>query len=76
MPRMSKRQYPYDGYGHGTHTMGTLAGAGGIGVAPGAKWIAARIFDSQGSAYDSLDSRRLSVDAWRRAVIPLKRRMC
>jgi subtilisin family serine protease len=46
-------QYPYDGYGHGTHTMGTLAGTGGIGVAPGARWIAARIFDSQGYAYDS-----------------------
>jgi subtilisin family serine protease len=30
--------YPYDGYGHGTHTMGTLVGSGGIGVAPGAKW--------------------------------------
>jgi hypothetical protein len=46
-------QYPYDGYGHGTHTMGTLAGADGIGVAPGAQWIAARIFDTNGSAYDS-----------------------
>jgi len=45
--------YPYDGYGHGTHTMGTLAGAGGIGVAPGVKWIAARVFDSQGFAFDS-----------------------
>ncbi len=44
-------QYPYDGFGHGTHTMGTLAGQGGIGVAPGAQWIAARIFDSSGSAY-------------------------
>ncbi len=46
-------QYPYDGSSHGTHTMGTLVGTGGIGVAPGAKWIAARIFDSQGFAYDS-----------------------
>lgn len=46
-------QYPYDGYGHGTHTMGTLAGADGIGVAPGARWIAARIFDGNGFAYDS-----------------------
>ena len=33
--------------------MGTLAGSGGIGVAPGAQWIAARIFDSTGWAYDS-----------------------
>jgi uncharacterized repeat protein (TIGR01451 family) len=45
--------YPYDGFGHGTHTMGILVGAGGIGVAPGAKWIAARIFDSDGFAYNS-----------------------
>jgi hypothetical protein len=45
--------YPYDGYGHGTHTLGTLAGADGLGVAPGAKWIAARIFDTNGYAYDS-----------------------
>ena len=29
------------------------SGAGGIGVAPGARWIAAKAFDSQGYAYDS-----------------------
>ncbi|CAL8080129.1 unnamed protein product [Orchesella dallaii] len=33
---------PSDGNGHGTHTMGILVGAGGIGVAPGAQWIACR----------------------------------
>ncbi|WP_436529171.1 S8 family serine peptidase [Actinoplanes sp. HUAS TT8] len=33
---------PCDNAGHGTHTMGTMAGAGGIGVAPGATWIAAK----------------------------------
>ena len=36
---------PSDGNGHGTHTMGTMVGDDGagnqIGVAPGAKWIAA-----------------------------------
>ncbi|WP_020577454.1 S8 family serine peptidase [Actinopolymorpha alba] len=36
---------PCDSYGHGTHTMGTMAGDGGsgnrIGVAPHVKWIAA-----------------------------------
>ncbi|MFG1628684.1 S8 family serine peptidase [Kribbella sp. NPDC049227] len=36
---------PCDGNGHGTHTMGTMAGDDGagnqIGVAPGVKWIAA-----------------------------------
>jgi subtilisin family serine protease len=33
---------PCDNVGHGTHTMGTMAGAGGTGVAPGARWIAAK----------------------------------
>jgi subtilisin family serine protease len=37
---------PYDDNDHGTHTMGTMVGDDGagnqIGVAPGAKWIAAR----------------------------------
>ena len=30
---------PNDEGGHGTHTMGTILGAGGIGVAPEAQWI-------------------------------------
>ncbi len=46
-------QYPYDGNGHGTHTLGTIVGSGGIGVAPGAQWIAARVLDSSGNGYDS-----------------------
>ncbi|SDK51665.1 S8 family serine peptidase [Streptomyces indicus] len=33
---------PCDNNGHGTHTMGTMAGANGYGVAPGATWIAAK----------------------------------
>lgn len=33
---------PYDNNGHGTHTMGTAVGSGGIGVAPGARWIACK----------------------------------
>ena len=48
---------PYDpnSQGHGTHTMGIMVGSntsgdppsghGAIGMAPGAKWIAAKIFD-------------------------------
>ncbi|MET9736182.1 S8 family serine peptidase [Streptomyces sp. NPDC006458] len=42
--RVCAPQTPCDGNGHGTHTMGTIVGDGGsgIGVAPGAKWIAAR----------------------------------
>jgi subtilisin family serine protease len=35
-------QEPTDTNGHGTHTMGTVLGQDGIGVAPGARWIACR----------------------------------
>ncbi len=45
--------YPVDGHGHGTHTMGTIAGGEGIGVAPGATWIAVRAFNSQGVGQES-----------------------
>lgn len=45
---------PRDGYGHGTAAMSVMVGgdAGGtfIGVAPGAQWIAARVFDDEGHA--------------------------
>jgi serine protease AprX len=45
---------PHDSDGHGTQTMGLVLGgdAGGspIGVAPGAQWIAAKIFDDSGQA--------------------------
>ncbi|CAG7727434.1 unnamed protein product [Allacma fusca] len=38
-----KAAVPSDSQGHGTHTMGTIAGnANGIGVAPGATWIACK----------------------------------
>jgi uncharacterized repeat protein (TIGR01451 family) len=44
---------PCDGYGHGTHTMGTMVGDDGgsnkIGMAPGAKWIGCRNMDSGGN---------------------------
>lgn len=38
------QRVPYDNNGHGTHTMGTIAGseASGVGVAPGSRWIAAK----------------------------------
>ena len=45
--------YPVDGNGHGTHTMGTMVGGEGIGVAPGARWLAVRAFDSSGTAQNS-----------------------
>lgn len=48
---------PNDSDGHGTHTMGTMVGqepdnSNQIGVAPGAKWIAARAF-WLGESHDS-----------------------
>jgi len=48
---------PADRNGHGTWTMGVLAGAsnGGtaIGVAPSAQWVAVKIFDDAGAATSS-----------------------
>jgi len=45
---------PYDATGHGTQVMGLIVGgdAGGtsIGMAPGATWIAAKIFNDAGQA--------------------------
>lgn len=44
---------PFDANGHGTSTMGVILGgsAGGtdIGVAPAARWIAAKVFDDAGA---------------------------
>jgi hypothetical protein len=45
--------YPVDGNGHGTHTLGTIVGGEGVGVAPGATWIAARAFDNRGLGLES-----------------------
>jgi subtilisin family serine protease len=49
---------PCDNNGHGTHTMGTMLGDDGagnqIGVAPGAKWIAAKGCESSSCSRTSL----------------------
>jgi uncharacterized repeat protein (TIGR01451 family) len=48
--------FPCDDFGHGTHTMGTMAGSDGganqIGVAPGAKWIGCRNMESGNGSPD------------------------
>lgn len=44
---------PIDPHGHGTHVAGTAVGRLGIGVAPGANWIAVAIADSHGLIRDS-----------------------
>ncbi|MEU3605544.1 S8 family serine peptidase [Streptomyces sp. NPDC035033] len=45
---------PCDNNGHGTHTMGTMVASGGIGVAPGATWIAAKGCESSACSDASL----------------------
>ncbi len=48
---------PYDNNGHGTHTTGTMVGGDlsgqSIGVAPGARWIAAKAWDDADNATES-----------------------
>ena len=49
---------PNDGNGHGTHVMGTIVGSeengsNKIGVAPGAEWIAVKVFNSFGQSNDA-----------------------
>jgi hypothetical protein len=39
---------PFDPRGHGTHVAGTAVGKYGIGVAPGAQWMAVRVLDENG----------------------------
>ncbi|HEY9393353.1 MAG TPA: S8 family serine peptidase, partial [Nocardioides sp.] len=45
---------PCDNNGHGTHTMGTMVGADGIGVAPGATWMAAKGCEARSCSDSSL----------------------
>ncbi len=49
---------PCDNAGHGTHTMGTIVGDDGgdnqIGVAPGARWIAAKGCEDYSCSYEAL----------------------
>jgi serine protease AprX len=53
----AQHSVPQDINGHGTQVMGLIAGGdssgSSIGVAPGARWIAARIFNDSGIATES-----------------------
>jgi bacillopeptidase F (M6 metalloprotease family)/subtilisin family serine protease len=53
----NQNSFPYDDHDHGTHTVGTVlgsdeSGTNQIGVAPGARWIAAKILNAAGSGTD------------------------
>jgi subtilisin family serine protease len=70
---------PYDDNGHGTHTMGTILGGDGlgpfsydIGVAPGAKFVACKVFDNQGSGYSSwIHSGFQKILEWKGEGVPI-----
>jgi bacillopeptidase F len=47
---INNKDVPYDDNGHGTHTTGTVLGGNGIGVAPGAHWIMAKVFPAMGGS--------------------------
>lgn len=49
----------YDDHGHGTHVTGTMVGSepdgsNQVGVAPGAQWIAVKVFNESGSTTDDV----------------------
>ncbi|MEV0592418.1 S8 family serine peptidase [Nonomuraea cavernae] len=52
--RVCPTSAPCDNNGHGTHVMGTMVGADGIGVAPGARWMAAKGCESTSCSDASL----------------------
>jgi len=41
---------PYDALGHGTQAMGVIVGGAALGVAPDARWIAAKLYNADGRA--------------------------
>lgn len=47
-------QTPTDTQGHGTHVAGTVAGSQGVGVAPGARLIIGRVFDTNGGTTEEV----------------------
>ena len=57
--------FPFDSGSHGTHTMGTILGKDGnhyIGMAPGAKWIAAAAIDYGDTVSNALATMQWTTD--------------
>lgn len=48
-----KNKEPLDTDGHGTNVQGIATATGGVGVAPGAKWISAKVFNWAGYSSDA-----------------------
>ncbi len=58
---------PYDESGHGTHTLGTIVGKNGIGIAPGATWFACM------NLYRNLGNPALYLDCLQFMLAPFPR---
>jgi bacillopeptidase F len=66
-PHLGIDTFPYDDVGHGTHTMGTICGGAPgdeIGVAPGARWIAAGAIDRPGAGVHGTVAHAISSFEW------------
>jgi subtilisin family serine protease len=50
---INESPWPYDDNGHGTHVAGSAVGREHLGVAPDARWIAAKVLASSGGGRDS-----------------------
>jgi subtilisin family serine protease len=65
--------HPTDAGGHGTHTLGTAVGRGGIGVAPGAQWMACvNLARNLGNPPVYLNCMEFMLAPWPQAGDPLK----
>jgi PKD repeat protein len=65
---VTETPFPFDDHGHGTHTLGTILGKDGehiVGMAWGAKWIAAGVIDRVGmdqTITDALATMQWTID--------------
>lgn len=63
---------PYDDHGHGTHAMGTTLGLDGIGVAPGATFVAVKVLNAAGKGSSSQTLNGLQWVASLHATVDIK----
>ncbi|HZP40481.1 MAG TPA: S8 family serine peptidase [Candidatus Binatia bacterium] len=58
------RPVPYDDHGEGTHLLGVAVGANGLGVAPGARWIACKGIGLEAATVEQVRGRLLDCLQW------------